>query len=182
MDWISEKLVERYRDVSTYRSYLQIKPFGEQEHLSNILYQLTFHTNLQQLLRYEDRNSMAFSVESRVPFLDYRLVEFVFGLPAGFKIRNGYTKCVLRDAMAGIIPERIRRRVSKLGFATPERTWQKTILRPLVQGALGDERLHDFVLPDKAQAYQEQIEKAGLSDPASWRWLNLVLWMNAYEL
>ncbi len=182
MDWISAKLVERYTDVSRYGSYLQIKPFGEQENLSNILYQLTFHTNLQQLLRYEDRNSMAFSVESRVPYLDYRLVEFVFSLPAGFKIRNGYTKRVLRDAMAGTIPDKIRWRVSKLGFATPERTWQKTVLRPLVQRALGDERLRDFVLPDKARAYQEEIEKAGLSDSTCWRWLNLLLWMDAYAL
>ena len=182
VDWINTKLVEHHKDVSEYLSHLQVKPFGEQEHLSNILYQLTFHTNLQQLLHYEDRNSMAFSVESRVPYLDYRLVEFVFSLPADFKIRNGYTKRVLRDAMAGIIPEKIRWRVSKLGFATPERTWQKTMLRPLVRRALDDERLHDFVLPDKAQAYQEQVEKANLSDSASWRWLNLLLWINAYGL
>lgn len=76
-----------------------------------------------QLLRYEDRNSMAFSIESRVPFLDYRLVEFVFSLPSSFLIKEGYTKAILREGMKGIIPESVRIRKSKLGFATPEQIW-----------------------------------------------------------
>jgi len=76
-----------------------------------------------QLLRYEDRNSMAFSLESRVPFLDYRLVQFVLSLPSNYLIRNGYTKAILRESMKGILPESIRARKSKLGFATPEKEW-----------------------------------------------------------
>lgn len=72
------------------------------------------------LLRYEDRNSMAFNLETRVPFLDYRLVEFVFSLPTSYILRNGYTKSILRDSMKNILPDSIRLRKSKLGFATPE--------------------------------------------------------------
>jgi asparagine synthase (glutamine-hydrolysing) len=86
-------------------------------------YEDIFKYSYPQLLRYEDRNSMAFSLESRVPFLDYRLVEFVFGLPASYKIRNGYTKAILRDSMKGILPDSVRLRKSKLGFATPEKRW-----------------------------------------------------------
>lgn len=80
-------------------------------------------SNLQMLLHWEDRNSMAHSIESRVPFLDYRLVEFVLGLPDEFKVAGGMTKRVLRESMRGVLPEDIRTRVDKLGFATPEEVW-----------------------------------------------------------
>ena len=79
--------------------------------------------NLPMLLHWEDRDSMAHSVEARVPFLDYRLVEYVLGLPDEFKLDGGVTKRVLRDAMSGILPEAIRGRVDKLGFVTPEEVW-----------------------------------------------------------
>lgn len=80
-------------------------------------------TNLQMLLHWEDRDSMAHSIEARVPFLDHALVEFVLGLPDSFKLYRGVTKRVLREGMRGILPEAIRTRMSKLGFATPEEHW-----------------------------------------------------------
>ena len=73
------------------------------------------------LLHYEDRNSMAHSFESRVPFLDYRMVEFALGLPDDFKLRRGINKRVLREA--GILPEAIRRRMDKIGMGTPGEVW-----------------------------------------------------------
>lgn len=78
---------------------------------------------MQSLLHYEDRNSMAFSIESRVPFLDYKLVESIYGMRFEHKMRNGVTKAVMRDGLKGILPEKIRKRYSKLGFATPEDQW-----------------------------------------------------------
>ena len=72
---------------------------------------------MRSLLRYEDRNSMAHSIESRVPFLDHRLVEFAFSLPPEAKVRGAETKRLLREAMAGVLPEPVRRRRDKLGFA-----------------------------------------------------------------
>lgn len=78
---------------------------------------------MQALLHYEDRNSMAFSIESRVPFLDYKLVEAVFEMPFEHKIRKGITKAVMRDGLKDILPEKIRTRYSKLGFVTPEDKW-----------------------------------------------------------
>lgn len=74
-------------------------------------------------LRLEDRNSMAHSVEARVPFLDHRLVSFVLGLPADWKLRGPWNKFVLREAMRGKIPESVRVRVDKMGFPTPARQW-----------------------------------------------------------
>lgn len=82
-------------------------------------------TNLQMLLHWEDRDSMAHSIEARVPFLDYRLVEFVLGLPDEYKIADGVTKRVQRGGLSGILPDRIRDRADKLGFVTPEAVWLK---------------------------------------------------------
>lgn len=182
VDWIDPDLVEQYQQQSYYLANLQVKPLGDLEHLNNILYQLTFLNNIQQLVKYEDRNSMAFSVEARVPFLDYRLVEFLFSLPSHFKIGNGYTKRVLRKGMSGLLPETIRWRIGKLGFSTPERTWQSTILRPLIEEAIRDRELRSFIIPDKAMVYFEGIEKYNIVNFVPWRWLNLYLWMKNYDL
>jgi asparagine synthase (glutamine-hydrolysing) len=80
------------------------------------------------LLRYEDRNSMAFSIEARVPFMDYRLIEFLFSLPIDYLIKDGFTKAVLRDGLKDVLPVEIRLRKSKLGFASPQKTWMTSTL------------------------------------------------------
>lgn len=182
IDWLSDTLTDAFYEQSLYQKTRQVTPFRTEETLENTLYQLTFLNNIQALLRYEDRNSMAFSVEGRVPFLDHRLVEFAFRLTSRFKIRNGYTKRVLRDGMQGVIPEKIRWRVNKLGFATPERKWQQTILKPLVEAAIHDERLQPYLVVGRASNYFTQIQRQGIIDFAPWRWLNLFLWMKVYEL
>ncbi len=82
-------------------------------------------TNLPLLLHWEDRNSMAHSIEARVPFLDYRLVEFILGLPAEFKVHRGVTKRVQREAMAPVLPRAVSARHDKLGFVTPEEIWMR---------------------------------------------------------
>jgi asparagine synthase (glutamine-hydrolysing) len=125
---------------------------------------------------------MAFSVEGRLPFLDYRVVEFAFSLPSSFKIRGGYTKRVLRESMRGILPEKVRQRVSKLGFATPERAWQRTVLRPKIEDALCDPRLSAFIVPDRARDYLRIIDKSGQTDFMPWLWTNLSLWMKVHDL
>ncbi|HEU5079605.1 MAG TPA: asparagine synthase (glutamine-hydrolyzing) [Opitutaceae bacterium] len=82
-------------------------------------------TNLPMLLHWEDRNSMAFSIEARVPFLDYRLVEFCVNLPDQTKLSGGITKRVLREAMRGIVPDTVLNRRDKMGFVTAEPLWMK---------------------------------------------------------
>ncbi len=79
--------------------------------------------DLPPLLRYEDRNSMAFGIEARVPFLDVRLVEMAVRLPDRLRIDRGVTKMVLRHAMMGRLPEAIAKRRDKLGFAAPQHAW-----------------------------------------------------------
>ena len=96
------------------------------------------------LLHWEDRNSMSFSIEARVPFLDFRLVEFCLGLPEEYKLENGITKRVLREAMPGILPEKVRLRRDKIGFATPEQNWIKKqdpqLFRSELEKAIGNSK------------------------------------------
>lgn len=97
---------------------------------TQFLYNLTFNTNLSTLLHFEDRNSMAFSVEVRVPFLDHRLAETIFALPPHYKIRNGLTKWILREAMRNILPEEIRMRKDKKALeAIRESYWFRNELK-----------------------------------------------------
>jgi asparagine synthetase B (glutamine-hydrolysing) len=81
------------------------------------------------LLRYEDANSMAFSIESRVAFLLHPMVEYAFELPMTAKIKNGWTKYILREAMKNVIPEKIRVRRNKLGFPAPFKEWAKQLIK-----------------------------------------------------
>ncbi|MCK8518067.1 asparagine synthase (glutamine-hydrolyzing) [Methanoculleus sp. 7T] len=98
--------------------------------LDEVLKREVTASNLPLLLHWEDRNSMAFSIEARVPFLDYRLVEYLAGLPLDQKIRGGVTKYVLRQAIRGLVPDAVRCRMDKMGFVTPEEAWMKDELRP----------------------------------------------------
>jgi len=83
------------------------------------------YASLPALLHYEDRNSMAHSVESRLPFLDYKLAEFAVNCAPSLKLRDGWSKWILREALEGTLPEKVRLRKTKLGFDTPEAEWMR---------------------------------------------------------
>lgn len=101
--------------------------------LSNFLYNMMNSTSIQTLLHYEDRMAMAHGVESRVPFLDHRLVQFAFSLPSDYKIHPPYGKYVHREAMKDIIPPAIYKRKDKAIFSTPfYSSWLKDKLSPYV--------------------------------------------------
>ena len=97
---------------------------------------LTQSSGLSMLLHWEDRNSMAHGIEARVPFLDHRLVEFAIALGDRHKMVGGDTKRVLRCAMDGILPDKVRYRRDKLGFTTPEEHWFRGPLRELVRAGI----------------------------------------------
>lgn len=89
---------------------------------------------LPNLLHFEDRNSMAFTIESRVPYLDHRLVEYVFNLPFDYKMSNGFTKYLLRESAKEITPESVLKRTDKRGFTTPGETkWLRNQLSHLLE-------------------------------------------------
>src|SRR5574340_1161598 len=111
--------------------------------LSSALNQSVVSAPLPLYLRIEDRNSMANSVEARLPFLDYRLVSFVCGLPDDWKIRGPWNKYVLREAMRGRIPESVRARVDKMGFPTASKKWFAHDLHEPLRDILGSRTVRE---------------------------------------
>jgi asparagine synthase (glutamine-hydrolysing) len=144
----------------------------------------TFSTILPFLLHYEDRNSMAHSIESRVPFLDVRFVEFLLNIPPRFKIRDGVTKRILRQAMDGIIPDRIRDRMDKLGFATPEEVWMTTESSTLFRNSLEEAvASSDGILtPETLDLFDDMVAGKTPFNEAIWRMIIFGKWMNLFSL
>jgi len=141
---------------------------------------------LQQLLRHSDRNSMRFSVESRVPYLDRRLADFVLSLPESFLVdRHGRTKVVLREAMRGIVPDEILDRRDKIGFAAPVAAWVDA-----QRGTFGEKvaEAPPIGFLDKAQVLSalDPVRFAGRNPPRrlgadlAWRLFNLYRWAALY--
>ncbi len=91
--------------------------------LNDILYFNTMNMGLEELLRFADRNSMAHGSEVRLPFLNHELVEFVFSLPANYKIKDGWTKWILRKSMDKRLPDQITWRKDKVGYEPPQQQW-----------------------------------------------------------
>jgi asparagine synthase (glutamine-hydrolysing) len=89
----------------------------------DLMYNQFHSTMLPTILRNFDKISMQHGIEIRMPFMDYRLVSYVFSLPLSSKIGNGYSKKILRDAMNGLLPEEIRLRKNKMGLNAPMQTW-----------------------------------------------------------
>lgn len=104
--------------------------------LNGVLYFNTCTHGLEELLRYADRNAMAHGREVRLPFLSHELVEFVFSLPSHFKIRNGWTKWLLRESVKALLPESITWRKDKVGFEPPQKNWmEQSSVQEVIQQA-----------------------------------------------
>ena len=134
------------------------------------------------LLRYEDKNSMAFSIEARVPFLDHELVEFIFSLPIDQKIKGGWNRAVYRNAMKGRMPDKNRLRRSKVGFTNPDITWMKA-KAPEIRSIFSSPELASRDLYDPAQlvtAWDEYLAGRPGDGLIFWRVLVSELWMRRY--
>src|SRR5713226_1862200 len=152
-------------------------PYGDR--LRRQLHLILTRRGLPELLRYEDRNSMAHSLEARVPFLDYRLVELLFSLEGGQLIDRGRTKAVLRRAVGDLLPSIVRDRVDKLGFVTPEASWLRGPLGDLAADVFASQSFRErgFVsapaAADRLQRHRRGELNAGFE---LWRALNVELW------
>ena len=115
--------------------------------------------SLPVLLRYEDRNMMAFGIESRVPFVDHVFVEWMAKLPPNLRLRNGWTKYVMREALADRLPPMVKQRKSKLGFSTPESAWLAGPLADWLRDHLRQPKyLNEFAAPEGIQTLLRQYE------------------------
>jgi asparagine synthase (glutamine-hydrolysing) len=152
---------------------------------SHLWSQLAFDTTVRQLpslLRYEDRSSMAFGIETRLPFLDYRLVEFAFALPDGERLDGATTKAIARRALGDRVPKTVLERRDKMGFETPADLWLRGRYAGEMRRRLARKGpLHDWV---DAEAVSAAVEDwiAGRRDIGLqvWRWLSLEAWGQHY--
>ncbi len=159
---------------------------GLHDGLRSRMYQTLTCDMLPSLLHYADRNSMAFSREVRLPFLDHELVEFLFSVPAECLMGNGTTKRILRDATAEILPEIVRRRTDKLGFAPPEERWLRGPLKGWMQHIIETSRCVEAGwLDGKAveSLFAGFLERGGYARRvAVWRILSIETWARRFDL
>lgn len=137
--------------------------------INRMLYPMFHSSILPTILRNFDRLSMAHGVEVRMPFMDWRLVTFVFSLPDSSKLGDGFTKRVARLGMAGKMPDSIRLSKTKIGFNSPLPEWLNGPLQPWVNGFLTKSKEHELIdLPRFQRFLKENMDKR------SWAWPNTV--------
>jgi len=150
--------------------------------LNDMCHLLMTGYHLQRLLKYEDRNSMAHSIEARTPFSDdLELIEYVFSIPSVYKIHKGWSKYLLREAFKDSLPKEIRLRRDKKGFFTPEKEWISEIKEKL-------KRMIEFENPYiDTKALVRDFDK--IIDTFSeygfwmfWRMINALLWIKVFDL
>jgi asparagine synthase (glutamine-hydrolysing) len=163
--------VERIRELST---------------LGNALWQ-SFHSSIvPRWLRMEDRISMAHGVESRLPFMDHRLVEFTFGLADSMKLNNGYTKFILREAMKEILPDRVVWNRQKRRFTAPYFQWFRGPWRPMLEQIFLEGNCHIEAYLDMAK-FRAQLaaylagDNQALNQQVLWRILQVEIWMDSIK-
>jgi asparagine synthase (glutamine-hydrolysing) len=156
---------------------------SEGANLKKRLVEDLFHNSLPSLLRYEDKNTMRFSLEGRVPFLDKEVLKFVFSLSDEAIIKDGWNKRVLRDATRGLLPESINRRRNKIGFTTPQVEWFMRLKNHFYNIFLS-ESFANRPYVNQAEvitAFEGWIKGANDVDTMTfWRLINLELWLREF--
>jgi asparagine synthase (glutamine-hydrolysing) len=164
----------RYRELSADLHEPVLRTF--RDHCVDAL-----NHSLPELLRYEDRSSMAFSIESRVPFLDHPLVEFVLSLPSDFKMHNGWSKFVQRQASDALVPSEVVWRRVKLGFTTPQEAWRREL-----SGSLRDFVREASVPPFLDRARVDRLVSLDLNSDVSlsefWKTIFFLKWVQVFRI
>lgn len=154
-----------------------------QDDLKERLLEDTFRSSLPSLLRYEDKNTMRFSIEGRVPFVDKELLKFLFSLDESAIIHDGWNKRILRESMFGILPDMISKRRNKIGFTTPESEWFRNNAAALREIFASDTFASRPYFESRSvlamfDDYMANPDKYGTL--MFWRLLNVELWMRAF--
>jgi asparagine synthase (glutamine-hydrolysing) len=147
-------LLNKYPVLQNFSKQLNRIPKKKQfDFLNSTLFQSSFKTILPTLLRNYDRYSMMNSVEIRMPFLDHRIVEFAFSIPYTSKIRNGFGKAIVRDALADIMPQSIAYRKAKIGFNAPINSWMNQELKTWIGDLIHSTDFNNSTLIDKKKTF-----------------------------
>ncbi|MGQ0703334.1 MAG: asparagine synthase (glutamine-hydrolyzing) [Gemmatimonadales bacterium] len=155
----------------------ELRPEPGVSRFRRALWAYFFRYSLPGLLRYEDKNAMAFGVESRVPYLDHRLVEFAAALPDEYLCHRGVTKRILRDAMRDALPESVVTRRDKLGFASPIGPWVAQAIVPRLARLLESSFAAEYVDPLRVRHAAECfLRRPGGRHLGLWRVYSVLAW------
>ena len=178
--WAAEFVAPDLAGKATFT--LPDKPASEASRLNAILFEEVTRTSLPRLLHFEDRNSMAHSVESRTPFLDHRLVEFCLRLPPRLRIRGGETKAILREAMRGVLPRTVVERKDKKGFPEPLVHWMRGEAFQTVSALLSEKRTRErgFLRPERLEAALREHRAGQARTAPLYRALTTEIWARLF--
>lgn len=154
----------------------------EKNNLKRRLLADVFYHSLPALLRYEDKNAMRFSIEGRVPFLDFNLVRALFAMPDEAIIKNGWNKYVLRKSVAKMLPASIVKRRNKVGFTTPEEEWFIRMKNRIYSLFLSESFASRPYFDQTAvvNAFRTYIEGKTDDSMMFWRMLNIEIWHRVF--
>jgi asparagine synthase (glutamine-hydrolysing) len=180
-DEVNWAAIERYSPFEAFNQIFRGSNVRKESYFDCMTH-FDFKTLLPALLHVEDRMSMAHGVESRVPFLDHPLVEFVATIPSNVKFMNGRLKHVLKNAMADMIPPAILNRTDKMGFPVPLHEWLKQdgIVQEFVRDVFSSQRALRRELIDNAKVL-ETLEGEARYGRKIWGLLSLELWQQAFH-
>jgi len=138
------------------------------------------YNTLPQLLRYADRNSMAFSREARLPYLDHELVDFTLTLPDDILFNNGWQKYPLRKSTDGLVPNSVRWRADKVGYAAPLDVWMRGPMRDWAYTMLfeGSATTLEFFDRDALLKLWDEHQSGANHSWAFWKWISLGIWVD----
>ncbi|PWR70092.1 asparagine synthase (glutamine-hydrolyzing) [Methanospirillum stamsii] len=184
-----EKLTPDWLDVDKLQSNLSLplllpESGKEKDLFTRYCYHQTFYTSLPALLHYEDRNSMAHSLESRVPYLDNRFVEYIINLPEKCKIHGAITKYIMRFALKSILPDRVRCRMDKMGFITAEEYWIKVTYQDAFQSSLelAIKNSKGIIKPEAMNYFKKMVSGKIPFSNIVWRIIIFGFWMEMFKV
>lgn len=160
---------------STFESFQKIFNRDELHSLVNQMTYFDLKGSLPALLHVEDRTSMAASIESRVPLLDHRIVEFMAKIPPNIKFAGGRMKHLFKESVRNVVPQQILERKDKMGFPTPLAQWTQGVARDFVLDTLRSQRARERGLYDAA-AVERALDNEGQFGRVVWGLLCLELW------
>lgn len=183
--------ISQYTDYSSCFSYefqaMYCRPIeidsGFKTALSKRLHKELLFETIPASLKAEDRNTMASSIESRSPMLDYRLAEFCFSLPQNYKIRDGVGKWILRESMKGILPEKVRNRKDKTGFLAPADMWFRTINKEQIRELINSSSVQElgiFNIDRLNSIFDEHLVGLKNHQMFLWQLINIGLWYQKF--
>ncbi len=176
---INKEYLDEYDPYSSYERIFVAENVDKNSYLDRMTH-FDFKTLLPALLQVEDRMSMAHGIESRVPFLDKRLVEFVATIPANVKMKDGNLKHILRESMSEYVPEVILKRKDKMGFPTPFTKWAKSETRDFIMDILSSQKAKQRELINNKRVL-EKIDSESSFGRNLWGVFCLELWQTMFH-